>query len=440
MDLYVRSKYIDGAQHKYEFFIEHIQSVIPYFNLANNENIYNVLLTNETKDDLYALNNVLNTKKKNPEFQRTQLVFHGTSDEHKAWCDEYSFQYKDLTEDIQAKRNSPPYIAKECKEPGWKYKDYCLLMDYYTDRSIQILRIEGLEHNWDIFPHLTPSNYVFVLIGCMFAKWNFEFARNTLFTQNPTFPIENIILEAPDFDTMLWAKEYGFPYIFCNNNCWLDYNKFKIVAKEKEYNMVMNCRPERNVKRPYLAKNVRNLAYIKGNVFNKKDIYDYSELQCTFINKTRISPLEVVKIYNQSYCGGIFSAVEGACYSSSEYLLCGLPVVSTRGRGGRDTWYTLENSIIVDPDETAVAAAVERWITDKKEGRVNAEAIRQQHIDMSNQMRTNFNNAVQAIFDKYNIGRNAYDYFLKKYTHKFKDNFPTEIAIRILKERVGSFV
>lgn len=440
MTSFVRSKYIDGKQHKYEFFIEHIRPFIPYFYLANNANIYNVIFTDETEGDISALNNVLLTHHKNPEFQRTQLWFHGNREDHAEWCRLYSFQYKPIDETITNIRALAPYTPKVCAAPAWKYKDYCLLMDYYTDDTIQILRIEGLEHNWDIFPYLPPSTYLFITIGCMFAKWNFEFARNTLFTQNPSLPLDHIVWEAPDLDVMLWATEYGFPYIFCNHNCWLDFTKFKIKPLEKKYNMVMNCRPEREFKRPYLARTVPNLAYIKGHIFKKSDTYDYSELQCKYINKTRIPPEEVVNIYNESYCGGIFSAAEGACYSSSEYLLSGLPVISTVGRGGRDTWYNKHNSLIVEPDEESVKQAVELWIDKQMKGEVNPVAIREEHIQVSQQMRSNFNRAVQDIFDTHGIHRNAYDYFSKKYTHKFKDNLPLDVAIRIIKERCNSFI
>jgi len=423
----VRSKYIDGKLHKYE--------------LANNENIYNIILNDDIKkEDVSSLNNTLTSFTKNPEFQRTQLWFYGTNDEHVEWCKEYGFQYKPINEYILNFRNAVTYNPQLCKAPAWKYKDYSLLMDYYTDDTLQILRIEGLEHNWDIFPHLPSSTYLFVVIGCMFAKWNFEFARNTLFTQNPSLPLNHVIWEAPDLDVMLWATEYEFPYIFCNNNCWLDFTKFKIKPLEKKYNMVMNCRPERNFKRPYLARAVPNLAYIKGYLFKKADEYDYSELQCKYINKSRINPEDVVNIYNESYCGGIFSAVEGACYSSSEYLLSGLPIISTVGRGGRDTWYNKHNSIIVEADEDSVKRAVDIWMEKQMKGDVDPVAIREEHIQLSEQMRRNFNRAVQDIFDIHGIRRNAYDYFSKKYTHKFKDNLPLDIAIRIVKERCNSFV
>jgi len=58
-------------------------------------------------------------------------------------------------------------------------------------------------------------------------------------------------------------------------------------------------------------------------------------LRPKFKNDRRSTKEEVTEVYRDSVCGGIFSAGEGACFSSSEYLLFGLPVVLTKSRGGR---------------------------------------------------------------------------------------------------------
>ena len=42
------------------------------------------------------------------------------------------------------------------------------------------------------------------------------------------------------------------------------------------------------------------------------------------------------------------SSQEGAMYSSVEYLLCGLPIVSTKSTGGHDVFFTDTNCIIAE--------------------------------------------------------------------------------------------
>ena len=48
---------------------------------------------------------------------------------------------------------------------------------------------------------------------------------------------------------------------------------------------------------------------------------------------------EVNNFLNQCKVGIILSEVEGANYASIQYLLAGLPVVSTKSKGGRDVFF-----------------------------------------------------------------------------------------------------
>ena len=48
---------------------------------------------------------------------------------------------------------------------------------------------------------------------------------------------------------------------------------------------------------------------------------------------------QICEIYAQSRCGLILSSEEGACFAATEYLLCGLPVVTTPSVGGREAFF-----------------------------------------------------------------------------------------------------
>ena len=59
---------------------------------------------------------------------------------------------------------------------------------------------------------------------------------------------------------------------------------------------------------------------------------------------------DIVNYINKAKCGLILSEHEGGCYSSTEYLLCGIPVVSCKNSknwstGGREIYYNDYNSI-----------------------------------------------------------------------------------------------
>jgi glycosyltransferase involved in cell wall biosynthesis len=95
-------------------------------------------------------------------------------------------------------------------------------------------------------------------------------------------------------------------------------------------------------------------------------------------------------VLNSSSIGGMFSATEGACYASTEYLMCGLPVVSTASTGGRDIWYTPHNSIIVEANETAVAAGVQEALVKLRTGEFDRAEIRGAAVRMAEEFRADF--------------------------------------------------
>lgn len=98
----------------------------------------------------------------------------------------------------------------------------------------------------------------------------------------------------------------------------------------------------------------------------------------------------------------MLSRNEGACYTSSEYLLCGIPVVSTEPSpndtlGGRQAWYDDENHIYCRPDADAVRDAVEETAARK----VDPHSIRANHINKMEEYRAVFRDEVfSPICDK----------------------------------------
>jgi glycosyltransferase involved in cell wall biosynthesis len=71
-----------------------------------------------------------------------------------------------------------------------------------------------------------------------------------------------------------------------------------------------------------------------------------------------LSPQEVNESLNQCAVGLALSREEGGMYASTQYLLAGLPVVSTSSRGGRDEFYHPDYVRIVDASPRAVADGV----------------------------------------------------------------------------------
>lgn len=113
-------------------------------------------------------------------------------------------------------------------------------------------------------------------------------------------------------------------------------------------------------KRIELACKIQRLAFVTY-VTNQKswDLHAYEpRLRHADYNRQFISREEVRGVYRASHVGLALSAVEGAMFSCAEYLLCGLPVVSTPNRGGRNRYLRPEWSKVVDPDPTVIRNAV----------------------------------------------------------------------------------
>ena len=291
--------------------------------------------------------------------------------------------------------------------------------------EISIWILEGLSHSAHFFASdqfqrtYTPKSlYLFTLPFRHHQRYYHDSLR---FIQQiaPQVSSTQIVVLANSVEDLISSRNAGMDRSFlCNHNCWLDPSLFTIQNKEKIYDLVINTRPE-PWKRPELAAAVDRLAVIKGNNYRKDQFFDLASLNPAYINAERISAEDVVSILNQSSCGGIFSKVEGACYSSSEYLLCGLPVVSTPSRGGRDIWYDQFNSIIVtDESADGVREAVDRIQYLRSYGLYNPHEIRARHIALQTQFIGNFKRNIATWLESSGITLNVDDWFAKIYRHK----------------------
>ncbi len=250
--------------------------------------------------------------------------------------------------------------------------------------------LEGLSHSARFFvtrdfkeSHARSALY-FVAIPWFHDSNYYRRSISFICDLAPSIDPGQIIVLANSPAEVEFAKSAGMSSSFlCHQNAWLDWNLFSIdESAEKKYDLVLNTRPE-SWKRPFLANKVQRLAIIKGNNYRKDDYYDLNQLNPVFINTQRISPAKVCQVLNQSCAGGIFSALEGGCYSSSEYLLCGIPVISTPSQGGRDVWYNDSNSIVLrNISSEDVVEAVDQIKAGLSLGAYTSAAIRRQHIDL----------------------------------------------------------
>lgn len=185
-------------------------------------------------------------------------------------------------------------------------------------------------------------------------------------------------------------RQAGLNSHYVNLGCFIDENVFTPTPRErvKRYDAVMCARFIRlngdELKRHYLAAGVNRLALLDpiygSEVPSYRDAYIHRG-NCAYYNVDRLPPEEVARIFRSSHCGLILTSLEGVCRASSEYLLCGIPVVSTPSKGGRDVWYDDYNAAIVEPNEGAVAEAVEEFKRNPRDPqRIRARYLQQAEI------------------------------------------------------------
>lgn len=300
---------------------------------------------------------------------------------------------------------------------------------YFQNDNLIIIIVEGLSTDWKLIDRLNCITYLFNIVPYNLKlahlqefnqKWidldlkNFDYRKQIIWLMNTKQQVE-------------WANKVGLSAILVNHNCWLDYNLYQIDVKaNKKYTAVINSRPFR-WKRIYLADLIEDLVYIKGADYTGGRQWQWSPWYRIYrwVNLEPIrDPNSIVNLLNQSKVGLILSGstgndvqgdYEGACYSCSEYLLCGLPVVSTISEGGRDVWLNSQNSIICQPDPVDVKEACDSLENISMEKRM---AIRREHIKLQLEMRSRFISYTAELFQKYGVDIDPEKHFETKFINK----------------------
>jgi len=202
----------------------------------------------------------------------------------------------------------------------------------------------------------------------------------------------------------------GLPCVFFNQNSLLDENVYRIIPDvPKEFDAVYNAQMEK-VKRHYLAARIQSLALITYRIDSqpgyyrriRKELGHASWLNFGSGRWEWLPDTQVSYHLNRARVGLILSEAEGANYASVEYLLCGLPVVSTESRGGRSVFFEEEYASIVHPSPEAVAEAVKEMIA----RRIDPSYIRERTIQKMEAHREVFRALLQRICDAEGGSRN----------------------------------
>jgi len=221
----------------------------------------------------------------------------------------------------------------------------------------------------------------------------------------------------------------GARSLFCNQNALADERIFRpLPGVEKRFAAIYDAQLAR-YKRHALAREVSSLALIGYRNPGTADDRYAAATACDFPaahwfndpnqspDQWRFTDDDVNLAYNQCRVGLCLSAAEGPMWASIQYLLAGLPVVSTPSEGGRDEFFEGPHVQIVEPTPGAVAEGVARVAAMN----LNPEHIRRRTIEKMSPHRERLLSHVQALFAAAGEPRSFADEWRRVIPHRLVD-------------------
>ena len=315
------------------------------------------------------------------------------------------------------------------------------------DTEPLIIRASTLWHVmnpvWEIGHHLKGHKTYFLLN----LSWSllhgdrFKVLMACYALYRQAFPEHEMIFLCNEEPEMKLLTKFNIPAVFAPHNALIDYNLFQIHEnEEKIYDGIMNSRLD-SFKRHILARKLDSMALITyytpvGGKSRAERYLSYLRRNmpnCNFLNfddqgdYRYLDKQEIALAVSQSHTGLIFSDVEGGCMAACEFLLAGIPVVSTTNQGGRDLFLPPEHSRTIEPTFDNAKKAVEEL----KSEQIDPYEIREECIRRITGYRQNFIDAWQMIYDLEGIQKNARELFEKQYYHLMAKNIYVDDIIKL---------
>ncbi len=180
--------------------------------------------------------------------------------------------------------------------------------------------------------------------------------------------VEVVVLASSPAEFEAWAGR-GETGLYCSQNAFVrEDHFFPIPDREPTFDAIYDAKWA-DYKRHQLAGSIRSLALI-AYPLPQSSSATYSQKALTAVGHATwfttpwlrdppyLSASEVNAAYSTARVGLCLSEAEGACFASIQYLLSGLPVVTTKNLGGRDEFLNERVARWVEADADAIAAAV----------------------------------------------------------------------------------
>lgn len=188
-----------------------------------------------------------------------------------------------------------------------------------------------------------------------------------------THPHARLIVMANTVGEEQLLRRLGIEVHLAPQNMFVDETmSHPIPGRERTYDAIYNAMLA-PMKRHALARLIPSCAYVTKMFGSWPEALKRAQLTQfvqrlprghTILNEItadKLAPMDHVQVNEamaSAHVGLCLSKLEGAMYASIEYLLAGLPVVSTRSKGGRDVFFHPDTTLIVDDNPRAVQEGV----------------------------------------------------------------------------------
>lgn len=127
-----------------------------------------------------------------------------------------------------------------------------------------------------------------------------------------------------------------------------------------------------------------------------------------------LRPEQINAYLNKCRVGLCLSVVEGGMNASIEYLLSGLPIVSTKSKGGRDEFFDDSYALIVED----LAEAVRDGVAEMIRREIAPEFVREKALEKVRVHRQTFFNVIEDIYKSEGVTRDFAEEWPLIYTNK----------------------
>ena len=157
---------------------------------------------------------------------------------------------------------------------------------------------------------------------------------------------------------------------FIHQNAFLDERRYRPMGKARPFDAAYIARLTPCKRHDLIPPEVASRLLLMGCATKIYDSErDYANMVYSRYAAARIMPTfsgaRISEYLALAKCGLVLSEREGASFCSSEYFLCGLPVVDTPALGGRSSLYPEEFVEYVASTPEAVGKGISRWVGER---------------------------------------------------------------------------